>query len=215
MFKNMTRDQKMLLLALTLINLLNYLDRQVIFPLFGSLKLEFGLTDFHLGILGTAFLLVQSIAGLPMGVLADRFERRFIVAGGVAFWSIASFASGLATSFNSLLGIRSLVGIGEASYAPAAVAMITDNFPNESNSQVQGVFNIGMLIGGTVGAMIGGLVAYYLHNWRLAFFIVSIPGIILAYVAFKLKDIRVVHHEPKAPLLSLLKNKAYVWIIIS
>jgi MFS family permease len=105
--------------------------------------------------------------------------------------------------------------VGEATYAPAAVTMITENFPDESNAQIQGIFNIGMLVGGTSGAIIGGLVAFYFNNWRLAFFIVSVPGIILAYFAFKLKDVRVTHHEPKIKLSSLWKNSAYIWIIIS
>ena len=211
----MTRDQRYMLLVLTLINLLNYLDRQVVFPLFGHLKADFNLTDFHLGVLGTVFLLVQSLATFPLGLLADRVSRRLIVGIGVAFWSFATFASGLAQSFAQLLGIRSLVGIGEASYAPAAVSMITDNFPEESNAQVQGIFNIGMLIGGTAGGIVGGLVAYYFNDWRLAFFIVSIPGFIFAYLAFKIKDTRVEHNEPKVPLRSLLKNQAYMWIIAS
>lgn len=215
MFKAMTRNQKAMLWVLTLINLLNYLDRQVIFPLFGHLKAEFGLTDFHLGILGTAFLLVQSLATFPLGILADRMSRKVIIAGGVALWSAATFASGLAGSFKGLLGIRSVVGIGEASYAPAAVAMITDNFPEETTARVQGVFSVGMLIGGTLGAIIGGLVAYYFNDWRLAFFIVSVPGFILAFSALGLQDTRVEHHEPKVSLWTLLRNKAYGWIIVS
>jgi MFS family permease len=75
MFKSMSKDQRVMIIVLTLINFLNYLDRQVIFPLFAHLKIEFGLTDFHLGVLGTMFLLVQSLATLPMGMLADRFSR--------------------------------------------------------------------------------------------------------------------------------------------
>jgi MFS family permease len=215
MFKDMSRNQKVMLWVLTLINLLNYLDRQVIFPLFGHLKIEFGLSDFHLGILGTMFLLVQSLATFPLGVLADRISRKLIIGVGVAVWSAATFASGLAGSFKSLLGIRSIVGIGEASYGPAAVSMITDNFPEEKTSQVQGVFSIGMLIGGTLGAIIGGLVAFYFNDWRLAFFIVSVPGFILALLAFTLKDKRVEHDEPKVPLVMLLKNSSFVWIVVS
>ncbi len=215
MWKSMSGDQKRMLLILTLINLLNYLDRQVLFPLFGHIKAEFSLTDYHLGILATVFIVIHSLAAFPLGVLADRMSRRVIIAIGVTFWSIASFASGLATSFKSLLGIRSLVGIGEASYSPAAVSILTDNFPDETNSQVQGIFNIGMLIGGTLGAILGGIVAFYSDNWRLAFFIASIPGFFLAYFALTMKDKKLVHDEPKIPISSLLKNKAYLWIIIS
>jgi MFS family permease len=215
MFKNLSKDQRVILWVLTLINLLNYLDRQVIFPLFGLLKADFGLTDFHLGILGTSFLLIESLAAFPLGVLADRISRKAIISAGVTLWSFASFASGLATSFGALLGIRAFVGIGEASYAPAAVSMITDNFPAETNARVQGIFNVGMLIGGTSGAMIGGMIAYYFNNWRIAFFIVSIPGFILAYIATKIIDKRVVHNETKVPVWSLFKNKAFLWLTLS
>ncbi len=212
---NMSTSQKRLLWVLTLINLVNYLDRQVVFPLFGHLKAEFGLTDFHLGLLSTVFLLVHSLAILPLGILADRYSRKIMISLGVAFWSVASFASGLATSFKTLLITRSMVGIGEASYAPAAVAMITDNFPDESNARVQGIFNIGMLIGGTSGAILGGMIAYYFNDWRLALFISAVPGFVLALLVLRVQDNRVVHNEPKIPLRSLLKNKAYLWIIIS
>jgi MFS family permease len=215
MFKAMSRDQKRMLLILTLINLLNYLDRQVLFPLFGHIKTEFHLTDYHLGILATVFIVVHSLAVFPLGVLADRLSRRAIIAIGVTFWSIASFASGLATNFRSLLGIRSLVGIGEASYAPAAVAIITDNFPDEMNSRVQGIFNVGMLIGGTLGGIVGGLIAFYFNDWRLAFFIASLPGFALAFFALRMKDQRVEHNEPTVPFITLLKNSAYIWIIVS
>lgn len=211
----MTRNQKTMLVILTLINLLNYLDRQVVFPLFALLKADFGLTDFHLGILGTMFLLVQSLAAFPMGILADRISRRVIVSAGVTFWSLATFASGLANNFASLLGIRSLVGVGEASYGPAAVSMISDNFPPETNSRIQGIFNVGMLVGGTLGAIIGGLVAFYFNNWRLAFFIVSIPGFILALLALRIKDKRIEHHEEKISLFTLVENKAFLWLIVS
>lgn len=215
MFKNMSSSQRSLLFVLTIINLLNYLDRQVVFPLFGHLKVEFGLTDFHLGVLGTVFLVVQSLALLPMGVLADRFSRRAIVGASVAFWSAATALSGLAANFGQLLGFRAMVGIGEAGYGPSSAAIITDNFPDRQNARIQGIFHVGMLIGGTLGAVIGGLIAFYFNNWRLAFFIVSIPGFILAYFALRMKDERVVHDEPKISLVTLLKNPTYIWIVIS
>ena len=72
-----------------------------------------------------------------------------------------------------------------------------------------------MLIGGTIGAIIGGLVAFYFHNWRIAFFIVSVPGLILALVALTIKDVRVEHNEPKVSVMTLFENKAFIWLIIS
>ena len=132
----MSREQKMMLLVLTTINFLNYIDRQIIFPLFHSLQLEFHVSDFQLGLLGTVFMLVHSLTSVPFGMLADRYSRRAIIFCGVLFWSVTSFLSGLVGSFKGLLGVRSLVGVGEAAYAPAATAMISDNFAESLRARV-------------------------------------------------------------------------------
>ncbi len=217
MLKNLTSSQKYILLVLSLVNFFNYIDRQVVFPLFHSIQLEFHVSDTQLGLLGTVFMLVHSLSSVPLGIIADKTSRKALIAGGVAFWSVASFASGLATSFSALLGIRSLVGIGEASYAPAATAMISDNFPQESRARAQGFFNVGLFIGGTLGAMIGGIIAYH-YNWRYAFFWVSIPGFIMAWLCTKLQDKRDNSPIPKKERISiwqLFKNPAFVWTMIS
>ncbi len=216
MFAKLSREQKTILMVLTAVNFFNYVDRQVIFPLFDVIKKEFLISDFQLGLLGTVFMLVHSLASVPLGVLADRYSRKKIIAGGVLFWSAASFASGLALSFKSLLAVRSLVGVGEAAYAPAATALITDNVPQEMRAQAQGVFNAGMFVGGTVGAMIGGVIAFYAHsNWRVAFFIVSIPGVVLAYLASKLKERLKTESHEAVDVWQLFYNTPYVWVVIS
>src|SRR3989344_8755911 len=120
MFKSLSREQWMLLIVLTLINLFNYLDRQIIFPLFHELQIEFGISDVQLGLLGTMFMLVHALTTVPFGMLADRYSRKIIIFAGVVFWSITSFASGLAGSFKALLGIRSPVGILGGGHPPAA-----------------------------------------------------------------------------------------------
>lgn len=214
MFKQLSREQKYILIVLSLINFINYVDRQIIFPLFDVIKAEFHVSDFQLGLLGTVFMLVHSVASLPLGILADRYSRKTIIAAGVTFWSAASFASGLASSFKMLLGIRSVVGIGEAAYAPAATAIISDNLPQRVRAQAQGVFNVALFAGGTVGAMLGGVIAFYSHGWRLPFFLVSLPGLVLAFLSFRLPDRTIHHQEEKFHFLKLLKNRAYVWILV-
>lgn len=201
-------------MVLALINLFNYVDRQVIFPLFHLIKADFGVSDLELGLLGTVFMLVHSVTSLPLGVLADTYSRKTIIAGGVLFWSVASFASGLAHNFKQLLGVRSVVGIGEASYAPAATAMIADNIPQKFWSQAQGVFNAGLFIGGTLGAMLGGVIGFYFNNWRWPFFLVSIPGAILGMWALRLKDVRTEHPPEKIQFKVLFVNPAFVWLLI-
>src|SRR3989344_3434248 len=183
----LTKEQKTILIVLTLINFFNYVDRQLIFPLFDSIKQEFGVSDFQLGLLGTLFMLVHSLASVPLGMLADRYSRKTVIAIGVGFWSAVTFFSGLVTSFRQLVFLRSLVGIGEASYAPAATAIISDTFPAGFRARAQGIYNIGMFTGGTLGAMLAGTLIFYFHSWRAVFFIVAVPGLVLAYAATRVE----------------------------
>jgi MFS family permease len=200
--------------TLALINFFNYIDRQVVFPLFPLIKNEFNVSDFELGLLGTVFMLVHSLASLPLGHLADRMSRPRLIAFGVFFWSIMTLFCGFAPAFIVLIFLRALVGIGEASYAPAAAALISDNFPREVRSRAQGVFNIGMFVGGTLGLALGGIIAGQAGGWREAFFIVPLPGFLLALLAWRLPD--TVHHrkEAKIPLKTLIKNNAYLWVLV-
>lgn len=215
MFRQLSREQKIMLGTLALINFFNYVDRQVIFPLFGSIKKEFLVSDFQLGLLGAAFMFTHSLASVPLGILADRYSRKAIISFGVGFWSLMTFFSGLAANFKSLLIARSAVGLGESSYGPAATAMISDNVPQSLRARSLGWFNMGMFVGGTFGAMLGGMVAFYADNWRAAFFVVALPGLFLALWSLKLKDNRVHHQNFKPQIWLLFKNPAYVWILVS
>lgn len=201
------------LVILTLLNLLNYFDRQIIFPMFPILEAEFNVSDFQLGLLGSVFILVHSLAVLPFGYWSDRRPRQKIMAGGVFFWSAATMLSGVAATFNALLGARALVGIGEGAYAPAGTAMISDSFPAYFRARVQGVFNLGMLVGGTLGLAVGGLLAQKV-GWRYAFFLVGLPGIILATFIYRLRAPVAIPAEEKPAAWSLLKVPAYVALLV-
>lgn len=200
--------------VLALINLVNYVDRQIIFPLFPFLRREFGLSHLQFGSLATAFTIVLSIGSLPLGMLADRTSRRLVVSGGVLFWSAATFMSGLAASFRSLLLARSLVGVGEAAYTPAGAAMITANFPREMRARVQGVFDIGMFAGGAIGIALGGIMAQY-FGWRAAFFLVGIPGFLLAIAALRLPEAPRAAAEQRFPLSGLMRVPPYVTMLLA
>ncbi len=215
MIKGLDRDQWTMLIILSAINFLNYLDRQVIFPLFANIKLEFGLSDYQLGLLGSVFVLVFSLVTIPMGIAADKYSRKLVITLGVLFWSVATFLSGIAKSFTSLLHYRALVGVGEASYSPAASALMADNFPPAQRASVQGIFHLGAFVGGCIGAMIGGLVVYYTGSWRQAFFIVSIPGALLALSIFLIKDKSHKHVTPKLSFKPIFKNSAFAYVILS
>jgi len=210
----MKNPRTKMLITLALINFFNYIDRQVVFPLFPLIKKEFLVSDFELGLLGTVFMLVHSVASLPLGYLADRMQRPRLIAAGIFLWSIMTLLCGFAPAFAVLLVLRAFVGIGEASYAPAASALISDNFPREVRSRAQGIFNVGMFIGGTVGLALGGIIAGQAGGWREAFFIVPIPGFVLAFFAARLTDTVHHRHEEKIPLGILLRNPAYLWVLV-
>lgn len=179
-------------MVLTLINFFNYVDRQVLTPLIPLLKLPaseggLGLSDTEAGMLHTAFMVVHSVAAIPLGILADRWMRPRVIAAGVGLWSVATAAAGLAHSYAQLFVARAAVGIGEAAYAPAASALISDRFPPAQRARALGVFQLGMLVGTAVGIVAGGVVAAA-FGWRSAFFIVGLPGLILTVLALMIWD---------------------------
>lgn len=207
-----------ILLVLTLIEFINYFDRQVVFPLFSFLKADFGLSDFELGLIGTVFMIIHASFSVPLGILADKWVRKNIIAIGVAIWSVATFITGLVQNFTQLLITRAAVGIGEASYAPAATSLISDNFPVEKRARASSIFHLGMFLGGTLGMILAGVIGSHL-GWRACFFIVAIPGIILALAAVRIKEAKHSFHNTEAVnrtnILQLFKTPAYVMTLIS
>jgi MFS family permease len=179
------------LALLSLINLLNYVDRQIMFALYPFVQEDLGLSDFELGLLGAAFLLVHSICSIPGGILADRWFKRKVIALGVGLWSLATVLGGIARGFVDLFTFRALVGIGEAFYHPAANALLSDHFPPARRGSVMGVFSVGMVVGGGGGMIAGTLIGDYL-GWRYAFLAAGVPGFFLATLAWRLREIHAV-----------------------
>jgi len=202
------------LLILMLVNFVNYVDRQVVFSLFPSIRHEFGLSYVQLGYLATSFTVVLSLASFPLGMLADRISRRAVISAGVLFWSGATFFSGLAGSFRALLMARGLVGIGEAAYTPAGAAVISASFPREVRARVQGAFDIGMFIGGATGIVLGGVMAAA-FGWRFAFFLVGIPGVVLGLTALRLPKSVVSVAKESMTVRELLRVPAFLALLVS
>lgn len=212
-----TSLQWRVLLVITAMNFINYVDRQCIFPLFHLIKAEFGVSDFQLGLLGTVFMVIHSLAIIPFGIWADRWNRPRIVAVGAAFWSLATLAGGLATSFRSLLAARALVGIGESAYTPAAASMISDSFPQDERARVQSYFNSGMFAGGTLGMVLAGFIGSWL-GWRAVLLVVGVPGVLLAAYAWRTPDpSRRVYEKRKTTetLGVLLGIVPYRWVLLA
>jgi MFS family permease len=181
-------------LALLLsINLLSYIDRYILAAILGMIQIEFLAgdpeADAKAGLLATAFFVSYMLTAPIFGWLADRYSRWVIIGCGVLVWSLASGASGLATSFAVLLATRAFLGIGEAAYGPAAPTIISDMYPVEKRGQVMSWFYMAIPLGSALGYVIGGMVAPH-FGWRMAFYLMTPPGVILALLAFFMKDPR-------------------------
>jgi MFS family permease len=172
---------------LALINLLNYIDRNVIYALFEPIKRDLLLTDSQLGWLGSAYIFVFSVAALPFGVLSDLRSRRAVIAGGVTVWSAFTFLSGLVNSFGQLFTCRAVVGVGEAAYGPAAASLVADYFPARGRAMAMGILSSGIALGGVLGLLLGGHLEG-VYGWRVAFMTVGVPGFVCAVLVSRLVD---------------------------
>jgi MFS family permease len=176
-----------LLAVLALINFVNFAARQVFIPLIPLLRDHLHVTDAQLGSLQTFLLLVLAVGSIPFGFLADRFSRKAIIAIGILFWSVATFAGGLVSTFLFFLVARAMVGLGEAAYAPAAQSMISGAFPQERRAMAQAIFATGMLLGGAAGQTLGGIIGPR-YGWQEALFVVAVAGIIPGIALFWIEE---------------------------
>lgn len=201
------------LLILTLINFINYVDRQIIISLGPFIRRDLQLTYTEFGWLITAFMLIHSLTSLPFGMLSDRWVRRKIIAIGVWSWSAATFLCGLATDFTHLLMGRAAVGIGEAAYGPPANSLLSDAFPALERSRILGFFNLGMFLGGATGLILGGVLGEIL-GWRACLYLVSLPGFLLGGLAWYLREPPQIIIHQRTPLTALLSNPLLIYVLL-
>ena len=210
----LTYTQVRLLAVLALINFVNFADREVLNPLVPLLRQHFGVSDTQLGSLQTVLLIVLALASIPFGFLADRFSQPRIIGFAALFWSIASLASGIAPTFFLLLVARGFVGVGEAAYAPAGQAMISDSFSYGHRALAQSVFAAGMLLGGAAGFAMGGILGGR-FGWQFTVLVVGALGILPGLTAFQLPE------PPKRPrseltgIWQLLRVPAFIALIVA
>ncbi len=165
---------------LTVVYTFNFIDRQILVILQEPIKADLGLSDAQLGLLtGFSFALVYVTAGIPIAWLADRANRRNIVAASLAFWSLMTALSGLVQNYGQLLAARLGVGVGEAGGSPPSHSMISDYFPPSSRGTALSFYSMGIYIGVLFGFAAGGWIAEN-FGWRNAFFVIGIPGILYA-----------------------------------
>lgn len=211
------------LAVLFAINAMNFYDRLIPGAVNESIKAEWEVTDTQLGILGTAFVLIYAIVGVPLGRLADHFSRKMLLSIGVFVWSLLTAASGFAMSFQQLVGLRLAVGVGEATCAPASSSLIGDLFPATQRARAIAIFMLGLPIGNALCYLTSGFVISY-WSWKAAFLVAFIPGLLCAIAALFIREpkrgaseVHAVGAQKRAgsPYMLVLRIPTMRWIIIS
>jgi predicted MFS family arabinose efflux permease len=183
--------RKVLILLLA-VNLLNYVDRQVLFALLPAIQKDLSLSDAQAGSLASAFMVVYMLAALPIGYLADRGGRRLWIAAGIGLWSLATAASGVARGFAQLFGARAAVGIGESCYGTISPSFVAEHFPPQRRAFVLALFSMAIPVGSALGYAAGGALGQA-WGWRNAFYLVGLPGLGLMVWSLRLRE------PPKTP----------------
>jgi len=211
------RRPRTIVVLLTGLNLLNYLDRWLISAVSPNIKRELGLSDFQTGWVLNAFLIGFMVTSPVFGRLGDVLPRKWLIAGGVAVWCAATAGSGLAAGFIGLVAVRAFVGIGEASYSSLSPTILDDITAPAKKGMVLALFFSAIPIGSALGFVLGGqLDAHY--GWRNAFFIAGGPGMLLVVAClFMVEPARRDQKSSDIPLGSALRQllaaRRYLWTV--
>ncbi len=176
---------------LFLLYMFDYIDRMVIVSLFPYIKQDWGLSDAQCGLMVSVVYWSILLFTLPASFAIDRWSRKKSIGIMSVFWSLATLACAAASNFWQLITLRAFVGIGEAGYAPGGTAMISAIFPVERRARMLGIWNASIPLGSAMGIALGGLIAEH-FGWRYAFGIVALPGLLVAFLFFRVKDYKTV-----------------------
>ncbi len=175
------------LIVLTALNLLNYVDRNVLFAVQPLVQDEFHLTNRQIGYLTSAFLGFYMIAAPFVGPLADRYSRKLIIVLGALFWSGLTLLTAVTHTYTELLVRHTLVGVGEATFVTIAPTFVADLFAEKIRGRILGVFYLAIPVGSAAGYLLGGYLAPH-HGWRFPFYVAAAPGFVLALAVLFLKE---------------------------
>jgi MFS family permease len=208
-----------LVLALLLIAyIFNFLDRQILGILAQPIKADLNLTDTQFGAIGgLAFALLYSVLGIPLAYVADKTSRSGVIAAAVAFWSAFTALCGTAHGYGQLFLYRLGVGIGEAGGVAPSYALIADYFPPERRARALATFSLGIPLGLAAGTLMGAYIAHAV-NWRAAFLVMGLAGILLAPILrFIVRDvprpIATVAQAPLGSVFPMLARKPAFWLL--
>lgn len=209
------------LILLTLIYLNSFFTRQIVAVVGVDIRDAFQLGNLQIGFLyGTAFSVIYAIAGIPMGRLADRISRRWMIAAGLLTWSLMTVLSGIATSFMFLIVARLFVGISQSMLSPAVYSLLAEMFSPKKRATIFSFYASGIFFGIGLSFLAGGTIALQ-YNWQTAMIAVGIPGLFLVPVVFwliKEPERTIIRHSPKNDLLQdivkLLRKKTIQYHLI-
>ncbi len=203
------------LLVLTALNLLNYVDRNVLFAVQPLVQEEFHLSNAQVGYLTSAFLGFYMIAAPFVGPMADRYSRKLIIALGAVFWSGLTLLTAVTHTYTELLIRHTLVGVGEATFVTIAPTFVADLFAENLRGRILGVFYLAIPVGSAAGYLLGGYLAPH-YGWRFPFYIAAAPGFLLALAVFFLKEPErgqfdsLTETPERGTILGLVRNPAFL-----
>ena len=202
------------------INILNFYDRHLTGALVEPMRKEFGLTDTQIGLMGSVFIWIYAVIGVPLGMVADKWSRKWLLLAGLVVWSSMTALGGLVNSFAWMLITRLGVGIGEAVCAPTGTSWLGDLFPPEKRSRVLALFMLGVPVGAALSYFFSGPIAQA-WGWRTAMVVAALPALILGPALAMLKEpergaSETVRRAPEqTSVWALLKIPTLWWIIAS
>jgi len=192
-----------LLSLLFIAYIFSFIDRSILALLVGPIRDDFGITDFEFSLIqGAAFSLLYTVAGLPLGRLADRYSRKLIVSGSVFFWSAATCACGMTKNFTQLFVARMAVGAGEAGLSPPAYSLILDSFRPRHVAYAMSFYKLGVKVGAGIAFVIGGILYDYwagvgnisvpligeIKPWQMTLISVGAPGALLSLLLLTVNE---------------------------
>lgn len=180
------KHERAVIVLLLLVNILNFIDRQLPYILVDAIKNDLHLSDAQIGLMaGVVFAVVYSLATIVLAQMADRFSARWVIVVALSFWSLATALSGVAQNFSQLIAVRSAVAAGEAGSTPSGHAVIARAISVERRGLALALFSLGVPIGSMLGLMLGGWINDAM-GWREAFFVVGLPGVIVAFLSWRM-----------------------------
>ena len=203
------------LALLTALNLLNYIDRSVLYAVQDLIKAEFHRSDAAFGMLTSVFFIFYMCAAPFMGPLAERFSRKPVIIAGALIWSGATLLTAVTHDFTGLVIRHTLVGVGEASFVILSPTFVADMFPENHRGRVMGIFYLAIPVGTALGYVLGGMMGPT-YGWRTPFYVGAAPGVLLAFLLLFIPEPEWGQFDPheKRPdrntLKGLAKNPAFL-----